>query len=154
MVGPVRLAGQKDWQLMIEEVPIHELEGGEALFNMLRLLASLFMLGRQCFAWSCRPFLSCLRTNVSQYLSTLLHFTKDTSICPLRCTCILCEDSGAQVYGWPEMQLKLSACDSVPMQLTREHSDHSGLGLGSGNLRVKVMVRIRGGTFLLLMMRT
>ena len=40
---------EEDWQLMIEQVPIHELEDGEALLSMLKLLPSLIMLGRQCF---------------------------------------------------------------------------------------------------------
>ena len=50
------------WQLLIEQVPIHELEDWEGLLSMLRLvmLASLVMRSRQRFACPRRPFLSCL----------------------------------------------------------------------------------------------
>ena len=37
---------EEDCQLMIELVPVHELEDGEALLSMLGLLASLVMMGR------------------------------------------------------------------------------------------------------------
>ena len=58
--GAGRAEAEEGWQLMIEQDPFHELEEWEALLSMLRLLASLVMLGRQCFACPRRPFLSCL----------------------------------------------------------------------------------------------
>ena len=51
---------EEGWQLMIMRVPIHELEEGEALLSMLSMLASLVMLGRQCFAFPRRTFVSFL----------------------------------------------------------------------------------------------
>ena len=63
---------------MVEQVPIHEVEDGEAVLCMSRLLAPLILLGRQCFASPHRSGLSCLgdRRYVSAYdFSQCVHHT-------------------------------------------------------------------------------
>ena len=84
---------------------------------MLGLLASLVMLGRQCFVCPCRLSLSNLESiEVSAYDCTQYVFVHHASFAPF------VKISGVQVYGWLDEVLKLCAFNIVLMQQTRDHS--------------------------------